>query len=628
MLKSLRSRLIVFTALLMAIFGLVLVSLAYFQMKSEIMDGLNNEFNATLYGQQSVVKNWIGEKVSLVSAQVANVNRPDAIPYLAQTAAGGHFAGGVYAGFSDGRKAIFSSNWQPPADYKAAERPWYADTKANNRVTLTAPYIDAETKKLTLTIGVPFSTGGKFGGVVAGDVFAEDLVHDILSAKVRAGGYMFIINRAGNLIGHPKSELTMKPLTSIAPTLSGDAVEAASKLDPVQEAVIDGSDEMWQTVPVPGTDWFICMAVDRDQVLAPLHTLLYTLFGLMALVFLLMVPVASFVINRMFAGLMQLKAAMTEVAKGEGDLTLRLAEDGAEEIAETARAFNQFVGRLQGMFSTLRNDATTLIGGVKQVSALVAGVADSSREMSDVSSSNAATLEQITVSISHIAESAHQADELVNNTEERLGDNAKNISRLSTGMESTVSAVRGLASMLDSLDKRSQEISGITNVIRDIADQTNLLALNAAIEAARAGEQGRGFAVVADEVRKLAERTAQATLGISSMVDAIRQETGRAVSDMNQTVGAVDEGVQLTREAVNGIEAIRQSMDVVVDKMHEISHSTTEQHNASNLIAQSTENINSRIIENDGRLQSVSDELSNLASAAHQMQDAFGRFKL
>ncbi|BEV73246.1 MULTISPECIES: methyl-accepting chemotaxis protein [unclassified Paludibacterium] len=628
MLKSLRSRLIVFNAFMLAVFGLILVSISYIQMRSEIMSDLDNEFNALLYGQQTVAKNWIDDKVSLITAQVNNVNRPDAIPFLAQTAAGGHFGGGVYAGFEDGRKPIFNDNWQPPADYKAADRPWYSQTKSNNRITLTEPYVDAQTKKMTMTVAVPFTTGGKFAGVVAGDVFVEDLVHTVLSAKIRAGGYMFIINRAGKLIGHPKPDLTMKPITSIAPTLTPDEIDRASKLDPVQETTIDNEVMLWQTVPVPGTDWYICAAVDKAQVLAPLHTLLYTLIALTALVLILMVPVASFVIARMFGGLMALKAAMVEVSRGEGDLTLRLAEDGAEEIAETAHAFNQFVARLQGMFSTLRNDATTLIGGVQQVSQLVGGVANSSREMSDVSSSNAATLEEITVSISHIAESAHQADELVNQTEQRLGESAQSISRLSSGMESTVTSVRGLESMLASLDKRSEEISGITNVIRDIADQTNLLALNAAIEAARAGEQGRGFAVVADEVRKLAERTAQATLGISSMVDAIRQETSRAVGDMNQTVGSVDEGVQLTRVAVDSIGSIRQSMDVVVEKMSEISHSTNEQHNATTLIAQSTESINGRILENDDRLQSVSEELQRLSAAAKQMQDAFGRFKL
>jgi methyl-accepting chemotaxis protein len=628
MLKSLRSRLIVFNAFMLAVFGLVLVSLSYMQMRSEIMSDLNNEFNALLYGQQTVVKNWIDNKVSLVSAQVANVNRPDAIPYLAQTAAGGHFGGGVYAGFADGRKPIFNDNWQPPAGYDTQTRPWFAETKNNNRVTLTEPYVDVETKKLVMTVAVPFTTEGKFAGVVAGDVFVQDLVKEVLSAKIRAGGYMFIVNKAGKLIGHPKAELTMKPLTSIAADLTPDRVDAVTNSDPLDSTVIDGNEVLWQGVPVQGTDWYVCAAVDKDQVLAPLHTLLYTLIGLSVLVLILMVPVASFVIARLFGGLMQLKAAMTEVAKGEGDLTLRLDEHGSDEIAETAHAFNQFVGRLQGMFSNLRNDAHSLIGGVQQVSTLVGDVATGSREMSDVSSSNAATLEQITVSISHIAESAHQADDLVNQTEARLGDSAQSISRLSSGMESTVTAVRGLEDMLTSLDKRSEEISGITNVIRDIADQTNLLALNAAIEAARAGEQGRGFAVVADEVRKLAERTAQATLGISSMVDAIRQGTSRAVGDMNQTVSAVDEGVQLTREAVDGIEAIRRAMAEVVDKMHEIAHSTNEQHNATTLIAQSTESINGRILENDGRLHSVSEELSGLAGNAQQMQDAFGRFKL
>ena len=628
MLNSLRSRLIAFNAFMLAVFGLVLVSLSYFQMRSEIMVNLDNEFNALLYGQQTVAQNWIDSKVSLVTAQVANVNRPDAIPYLAQTAAGGHFGGGVYAGFEDGRKPIFNDNWQPPADYNTQTRPWYAQTKTNNRVTLTEPYVDAQTRKMTMTVAVPFTTGGKFSGVVAGDVFVEDLVKAVLSAKIRSGGYMFIVNKAGKLIGPPKAELTMKPLTDLAPALTPDVIDQVARLDAMQEGEIGGQTVLWQTIGVPGTDWYICAAVDKAEVLAPLRTLLYTLIGLSVLVLVLMVPVASYVIAKLFGGLMQLKAAMVEVSRGEGDLTLRLDESGSDEIAETAHAFNQFVARLHGMFGTLRNDAHSLIGGVQQVSTLVGDVASGSREMSDVSSSNAATLEEITVSISHIAESAHQADELVNQTEERLSESAQSITRLSSGMESTVSAVRGLEGMLASLDKRSEEISGITNVIRDIADQTNLLALNAAIEAARAGEQGRGFAVVADEVRKLAERTAQATLGISSMVEAIRQETSRAVGDMNQTVGAVDEGVQLTREAVDGIETIRRSMEEVVDKMHEIAHSTNEQHNATTLIAQSTESINGRILENDGRLHSVSEELTRLSSNARQMQDAFGRFKL
>ncbi|MBV8646171.1 MAG: methyl-accepting chemotaxis protein [Paludibacterium sp.] len=626
--KSLRSRLIVFNAFMLAIFGLVLVSITYVQMRSEILSNVDKEFNALLYGEQTVVANWIDSKVSLVSAQVTNINRPDAIPFLAQTAAGGHFGGGVYAGFEDGRKPIFNDNWQPPADYKAADRPWYSQTKANNRITLTEPYIDSETKKMVMTIGVPFTTNGKFAGVVGGDVFVEDLVKTVLNAKIRSGGYMFIVNHNGNLIGHPKAALTMKPLTSIAPALTPEEVDRVAKVDPVQNATIDGTDVLWQAVPVPGTDWYICAAMDKAQVLAPLHTLLYTMLGLGILVLILMVPVASYVIARMFGGLMVLKNAMVEVSKGEGDLTLRLEETGAAEIVETAHAFNQFVARLQNMFSLLRNDASSLIGGVTQVGQLVGGVASSSREMSDVSSSNAATLEEITVSISHIAESAHQADQLVNETERRLGESAASISRLSSGMEGTVNSVRGLETMLTALDKRSEEISGITNVIRDIADQTNLLALNAAIEAARAGEMGRGFAVVADEVRKLAERTGGATQEIAGMVDAIRQGTSRAVSDMNQTISSVDEGVQLTRDAVEGIGVIRSAMDKVVDKMHEIAHSTNEQHNASTLIAQSTENINSRILENDGRLQSASDELGRLSNAAKQMQDAFGRFKL
>ncbi|XLM21345.1 methyl-accepting chemotaxis protein, partial [Chromobacterium piscinae] len=355
---------------------------------------------------------------------------------------------------------------------------------------------------------------------------------------------------------------------------------------------------------------------------------LYTIGGLTLLVFALMIPFASAIIGKMLSGLVKLKTAMEDIARGQGDLTLRLKDDGQDEIAATARAFNTFVGQLGHLFRGLKGDAQDVVGGVQDASQLVADVAQSARHISDVSSSNAATLEQITVSISHIADSARQADQLASATGQNLAASADNMERLSSGMENTVQSVRGLEEMLSSLDKRSQEISGITNVIRDIADQTNLLALNAAIEAARAGEQGRGFAVVADEVRKLAERTAQATLEISNMVGAIREETGRAVGDVNNTVQAVDEGVGLTREAVDNIAAIRESMLEVVAKMSEISHSTQEQHKATTLIAQSSEAINGHVLENDDVLQNVSSTLSGLAGNAGKMDAEFNKFRL
>ena len=319
---------------------------------------------------------------------------------------------------------------------------------------------------------------------------------------------------------------------------------------------------------------------------------------------------------------------MREISQGEGDLTMRLDAEGQDEIAQTAAAFNVFVERLQHMFQDVKSEADRLIGGVGSVGTTVRRMAEDSRDISDVSSSNAATLEQITVSIAHIADAASEADELVNKTGDISSHSAEDMEKISREMGRTVDAVKGLSGMLATLDNRSQQISGITNVIKDIADQTNLLALNAAIEAARAGEMGRGFAVVADEVRKLAERTAQATLEITGMVNTIREETNQAVTNMQRTVSSVDGGVEMTQSAVQRIVDIRAAMQSVVAKMNEISLSTSEQHNATTMIAQSTERINGRIIDNDNSLQDVHRDLSMLNESASRMRETFSHFRV
>ncbi|NHR07196.1 methyl-accepting chemotaxis protein [Chromobacterium haemolyticum] len=624
--KSLRSRLIALNALLMALFGLVLVVIVFVQMRTEILQGLDQEFEASLKGQSSVVTTWLGEKKQQIVAQSTMASESDAIRFLKTGAKAGGFNVN-YAGYADGRSS-FSDDWTAPADYKVADRDWYKRAKESGQAVVTDPYLDEATKKLTVTISAPFNHNGAFAGVVGGDVMVDALVKSVLGLKVRGNGYAFIMDKKGTVIAHPQTDLALKPITSVAPELTPERLAGIVSHDQASEVQIGGQAMLLSAQEIPGTNWVMALAADRATVLAPLTTLLYTIAGLTALVFVLMIPLASLVIGRMLAGLVRLKNAMEDISHGEGDLTLRLKDDGQDEIAATARAFNTFVAQLAQLFRGLKQDAAGVVNGVQDASQLVAGVADSSRHISDVSSSNAATLEQITVSISHIADSARQADELTSLTGASLEASASNMQRLSSGMEGTVQSVRGLESMLSSLDKRSQEISGITSVIRDIADQTNLLALNAAIEAARAGEQGRGFAVVADEVRKLAERTAQATLEISNMVSAIRDETGRAVNDVNQTVAAVDEGVELTREAVAKIEEIRASMLDVVAKMNEISDSTSEQHKATTLIAQSSEAINGHVLENDDSLQNVSSTLTGLSLNAGKMNAEFNKFRL
>jgi methyl-accepting chemotaxis protein len=330
----------------------------------------------------------------------------------------------------------------------------------------------------------------------------------------------------------------------------------------------------------------------------------------------------------MLKGLHGLRDAMQEISHGEGDLTRRIQITGQDEIAQTAQAFNTFIDRLHKMFLVVRNEAGQVTQRVEQVGDTVKGVADDSRQISDVSSTNAATLEQITVSISQIADIARDADGLVVRTGEVSTNSAEAMDRISGEMARTMSAVRDLSSMLTSLDSRSEQISGITNVIKDIADQTNLLALNAAIEAARAGEQGRGFAVVADEVRKLAERTSQATVEITGTVSAIRDETRQAVTNMQHTISSVDDGVALTQSAAAHIDEIRQAMHTVVQKMGEIARSTREQHSAANQIAQSTEGINNRIVESDSALQNAHLTLSDLSKSVATMRHSFAHFKL
>ena len=281
---------------------------------------------------------------------------------------------------------------------------------------------------------------------------------------------------------------------------------------------------------------------------------------------------------------------------------------------------------LRGMIEVVRSNAHGVNGMSEQLSHGCHEVAGSSQQQSAAASTMAAAASEMTASIEEITRHAGRALDMANQAEALAKDGGRVIHQVVKDMDGIARSAQQSAQVIRTLDKESEAIFSIIQVIKGIADQTNLLALNAAIEAARAGEQGRGFAVVADEVRSLAGRTSASTQEIASMVGRIQQNTREAVTSMEEGVTQVDKGMAVTAEVERAIREILQATLNTTELVNDISRTIGEQSLASNEISHQVEMIagmsenNSRVI---GQTASTTDELANLAGKLSQSVDRF-----
>jgi methyl-accepting chemotaxis protein len=273
------------------------------------------------------------------------------------------------------------------------------------------------------------------------------------------------------------------------------------------------------------------------------------------------------------------------------DFTKRVAIDSEDEVGQTAKSFNELMAILQQSLTAIAGDVQRVSDAARQLSTSAGKVASSSEQESEDTAAMAATVQQVTTSVSHISDNAREAMEIANHSGKLSIEGGNIIHKAVADMTQIADSVRETARTIEDLGQQSERVTSIVQVIKDVADQTNLLALNAAIEAARAGEQGRGFAVVADEVRKLAERTTKATEEITQMIGAMQSSAQVAVSTMGTTMGQVDGGVTLAQQAGEAITQIRQGTQDVIKMVNDISAALVEQSSASNNMASRVENI-------------------------------------
>ncbi|PKO70109.1 MAG: chemotaxis protein [Betaproteobacteria bacterium HGW-Betaproteobacteria-14] len=319
------------------------------------------------------------------------------------------------------------------------------------------------------------------------------------------------------------------------------------------------------------------------------------------------------------------KAVVEKIA--QGDLTADIKVRAGDSSSLIAATRNMQIS-LRKMVADLKQNAEGVASAAQQLSSSSSQVATATAHQSEAASSMAAAVEEMTVSINHVSDSAREAHSVTAETGDLSQEGNRVIEDTVAEMQHISKTVGEAADTIQAVGESSQKISSIVQVIKDVADQTNLLALNAAIEAARAGEQGRGFAVVADEVRKLAERTAQATTEISGMIDAVQSSAHAAVGTMQQAVSRVEQGVGMAQKASDSMLGISGGAQRVVSSVNEISNALKEQSVASNEIASNVEKIAQMSEENSAATREAADTAHQLEELAVATRQAVSQFRV
>lgn len=319
-------------------------------------------------------------------------------------------------------------------------------------------------------------------------------------------------------------------------------------------------------------------------------------------------------------------AAMAAKAIASGDLSQQIQHS---RIAGSLMDSIQIMqASLRSIIESIKSDADRVRGASNSLSGQMEQINEASRQSSDAIASTAAAIEEMAVSIDHISQNAKETESNSTQASELAIQGEGMAQKASSEIDLAAKQVSEASNLIGGLEDRSREIGGIANVIKEIADQTNLLALNAAIEAARAGEQGRGFAVVADEVRKLAERTAHATDQITGMIQAIHVDTAAVVKSMHAVGPQVAQGVEMAGHAGAALRQINVATATAQNKIREVASATSEQSLASTSIANNVEKISNMVEESANSVQAANQNVLMLEKLAVELHDSVARFRV
>lgn len=347
------------------------------------------------------------------------------------------------------------------------------------------------------------------------------------------------------------------------------------------------------------------------------------------LIAVLMAAACAILISRSIVSpLKSMIVVMRDIAEGEGDLTKNIYLDSEDELGELSKWFDMFMDNIQEDITNIANSTHQIASASVQLHSTAEQIATGAGEVANQAEKVASASEGMSVSSGEIARNCGMAADGSRHASEAAVSGAHVVDETIAVMNRISVRVKETATTVESLGKRSEQIGQIVGTIQEIADQTNLLALNAAIEAARAGEQGRGFAVVADEVRKLAERTRKATTEISGMIQSIQSETKGAVAAMEIGVGEVAQGSEKAAESGNALAEILERINQVTAQINEVAKAADKQTTTTQEISSNMHQITGVVAKTSSGARETTKAADQLSDLARDLDKIVGQFKV
>lgn len=564
---------IVFTVLLLLALS-ASTSINYISLKSNTQANLNRAIDEIGHSVSGNIANWLTNRLQIIDAialNISNINSHEDIFKAVQQAVKAGKMKNTFVGLASTGKFILDDvTIQLPDDFDIRQRPWYLLAKKGGKSSFTETYIDATTDQQVLTAVAPILENGTFVGAAGGDIFLNEISSILNEIDFLDLGYAYLMTSEGKILSHPDLNFVNKNVSE----LLGSKPSFTSELNEINDKTIVS---FISIKGIESVDWYVGVVLDREKAYQPMVDARNSAI----IVVIVSLVVTIIILQLLFSYLMKpihtLNVAIKGISKGDGDLTQRLTVESQDEFGQLSQNFNGFIETMHDSMQQVQESAANLEQHIEQVRQSSQIGIDMADQQLNRGSSVSSAVTELNNSSQKISSNAVTASDLTSGMQAQsneglaaLSDNIQSIEHLSTLMTQSSGEIEKLSS-------ETQNIVSILDVIKGVSSQTNLLALNAAIEAARAGEAGRGFAVVADEVRQLAQRTQEAALEIETMIDNLESGTEAVVTSMEQSQKNSASSVEKATIADEKMQLIIQSLQQVDDENHDVSEATQQQ---------------------------------------------------